>query len=177
MTQTVLATKTIYVYPWKYDSSQTSSPTALFTNAVTSVQAVSNPSPYASPSPAPLVFQGDAPRFTVQMNDLYPNSTSSVIIYPGTPISNPTASGYATITITTATTPNNGLYTTATPITFEVAPYITTSTTTAQTYTIAAIQTLPSAYPTSATNPTVLNTLTFASTSGFNVNGTVGTVK
>jgi hypothetical protein len=176
-TTTVLDTKTIYLYPWNYNSSQTISPTVLFTNAVTSVQAVSNPSPYAVPSPTPLVFQGDPPRFTVLMNDLYPNGSTSVIIYPGTPSSNPTATGSATISITAVATPNTGLDTTATPITFEVQSYINTSVTAAQTYTIAAIQTLPSSYVASTTNPTILNTLTFTTSSGFNVNGTVGTVK
>jgi hypothetical protein len=176
-TTTVLNTQIIYQYPWSYNSSQTVTPSALFTNAVTSVQAVSNPSPYASPAPAPLVFQGDPPRFTVQLNDLYPNGATSVIIYPGTPASNPSATGSAPITITAAATPNSGLYTTAPPITFEVASYISTSSTAPLTYTIAAVQTLPSAYATSSSNPTVLNTLTFTTTSGFSVNGTVGTVK
>jgi hypothetical protein len=182
-TTTVLNTQMIYLYPWNYNSAQTLSPTALFSNAVTNVPAVSNPSPYASPSPAPLVFQGDPPRFTVQLNDLYPNSATSVIIYPGTPVSNPTATGSVPIAITTVTTPNSGLDSTVAPITFEVQSYINTSVTTAQTYTIAAIQTLPSSYALNSTsttvpvNPTVLNTLTFTTSSGFNVNGTVGTVK
>jgi hypothetical protein len=179
-TTTVLDTKTIYLYPWNYNSAQTLSPTALFTNAVNSVQAASNPYPYATPTPAPLIFQGDLPRFTVQMNSLYPNGASSVIIYPGTPISNPTASGAATIAITAVTTPTGGLYTTAVPITFETLralQTITASTMTPPTYTIAAIQTLPSVYATSTSNPAVLNTLTFTLTSSFGVNGTVGTVK
>jgi hypothetical protein len=176
-TTKVLDTKTIYQYPWNYNSSQTYSPTALFTNAITNVQTASNPYPYPTPTPAALVFQGDPPRFTVQMNDLYPNGVTSVIIYPGTPASNPTATGFATIAVTSATTPNSGLYTNASPATFEVQSYINTSVTTAQTYTIAAIQTLPSVYAASTTNPSILNTLTFTTTSGFNVNGTVGTVK
>jgi hypothetical protein len=115
------------------------------------------------------------------MNNLYPTGSTSVIIYSGTPVSNPTASGQQTVAITAIPTPNSGLWTTAPKITFEVAPYINTSATTAQTYTIAAIQTLPSGYALSTTtaplNPAVLNTLTFTTTSGFNVNGTVGTVK
>jgi hypothetical protein len=184
-TNTVLDTKTIYQYPWNYNSSQTVAPSALFSNAVTgaSDQAASNPSPYASPFPSPSpVFQGDPPRFTVAMNNLYPAGTTSVIIYPGTPVSNPTASGQQTVAITTTGAPNSGLWTTAPKISFEVAPYINTSATTAQTYTIAAVQTLPSpGYAVSTTaptlNPAILQTLTFTTTSGFNVNGTVGTVK
>jgi hypothetical protein len=177
---TILDTKTIYEYPWNYNSSQTVTPSVLFSNAVTgaSDQAASNPSPYASPFPSPSpVFQGDSPRFTVAMNNLYPAGATSVIIYSGTPASNPTASGQQTVAITSTATPNSGLWTTAPKISFEVAPYINTSATTAQTYTIAAIQTLPGGYATSSTNPAVLNTLTFTTTSGFNVNGTVGTVK
>jgi hypothetical protein len=179
-TTKVLDTKTIYQYPWNYNSGQTNSPTALFINAVTNVQTASNPYPYPTPTPAPLVFQGDPPRFTVQMNNLYPNGASSVTIYPGTPLSNPTATGGAAIAITAATTPAGGLYTSAPAITFEtlaVLKTITASTMTPPTYTIAAMQTLPSNYATSTTNPVVLNSLTFSLTSPFGVNGTVGTVK
>jgi len=66
-------------------------------------------------------------------------------------------------------------------ITFEIAPYINTSATTPQTHTLAAVQTLPSSYALSTTapalNPAILQTLTITTTSGFNLNGTVGTVK
>jgi hypothetical protein len=66
------------------------------------------------------------------------------------------------------------------PITFELAPYITASTT-AQTYTIVTVQQLPTGYPVSTTppllNPAILSTVTFSTTSGLSVNGTVGTVK
>jgi hypothetical protein len=177
-TQTTLDTKTINLYPWVNNSLQAYSPNAAFSNALTKASAGSNPSPYVSPYPSPTpVFQGDAPRLTVQMNNLYPNGTSSVIIYAGTP-SNP---GTATpITVTVTTTPNGAMYTSAPPITFELAPYITASTT-AQTYTIVAVQQLPAGYPVSTTppllNPAILSTVTFSTTSGLSVNGTVGTVK
>ncbi|MBV8378632.1 MAG: hypothetical protein JO279_16675 [Verrucomicrobia bacterium] len=103
---TVLDTKTIYQYPWNYNTSLgAQSPKAVFSNGVTgaSEQVSSNPSPSASPSPAFPAFQGDPPRFTVNMYNLYPNGTTAVIIYPGTPLS---ATGAATvIPITSAATP------------------------------------------------------------------------
>jgi hypothetical protein len=185
-TTKVLDTKTIYQYPWNYNSSATGpSPTAVFTNALTQTQAVSYPSPFASPFPTPSI-PGDAPRFSVKMQNLYPAGTTSVIIYPGTPVS-PSPNTATTIANSAATAPNlaslqasGGLWTSAPSLTFETAPYIP-STTSPQTYTIAAIQTLPSpAYVSPSTspvppNPAILNTLTF--TVGFNVNSTVGTVK
>jgi hypothetical protein len=170
-TTKTLDTKTIYLFPW-----MAGTPTAIFTNAVTN----------AAPSGTPFAFQGDPPRFTVKMTNLYPNGTTSVIIFPGTPVSNPTASGSATIAITRATTPTTpttgGLYTPAAPIpiTFETLATlqtITASATTPPTYTIAAMQTLPSIYATSTTNPAVVNILTFTLATPFNLNGTVGTVK
>jgi hypothetical protein len=190
MTQTVLSTKVIYLYPWNYNGTLSYAPTATFYNAVTNAQASGNASPYSSPFPAASpVFQGDPPRFTIRFNSLYPAGTTSVIIYPGTPV-NPTGTAYVipitqtTTPAATATTPVGGLYTGALPITFEtLVPLtkITASTATPPTYTIAAVQTLPSGYALSTTaptlNPAILSTLTFTITPPFNVNGTVGTVK
>jgi len=190
MTQTVLSTKVIYLYPWNSNGALSAAPIATFYNALTNSQASGNASPYATPFPAASpVFQGDPPRFTIQFNNLYPAGTTSVIIYPGTPV-NPTGTAYVipitqkTTPAATATTPVGGLYAGASPITFEtLGPLtkITASTATPPTYTIAAVQTLPSGYALSTTaptlNPAILNTLTFTTTSGFNVNGTVGTVK
>lgn len=176
---TVLDTKYIYVYP--YGSGQSIfPPNAAFTNALTN-----SAFPYATPNPSPSpTLTGDPPRVTVSLGNLYPSGTTSVIIYSGTPVSNPNATGYIVIPTTTATTPTgtttnaNGTILAIDPsVTFELAPYINSSVTTAQNYTIAVLQTLPSAYATSSSNPSILSPIPFTFTSAFSVNGTVGTVK
>jgi hypothetical protein len=182
-TQYVLDTKVIYLYPWN-TGSQASAPTALISNALTRGLVQGNYSPYAGPSPTPSPYlHGDPPRVTVQMNNLYPAGTSWVIIYSGTPISNPTATGYAVIANTTATAPAGGLWTNRPAVTFELASptppnYVSTTATTPQTYTLAAVQQLPSsAYAIGGLNPAILNSVTFTFAAGYSVNGTVGTVK
>jgi hypothetical protein len=181
-TQYVLDTKVIYLYPWS-PGSLAGAPTASIANAITNGPVQGNPSPYAAPSPSPFMH-GDPPRVTVQMKNLYPAGTSSVIIYSGTPVSNPTCTGYRVIANTAATAPTGGLWTNRPAVTFELAPtYVSTTANTPQTYTIAALQQLPAGYgnnsstTTPINNPAVLNTVTFTFASGFSVNGTVGTVK
>ena len=97
-------------------------------------------------------FQGDPPRITVKMNNLYPTGTSWVVIYPGTPASNPSATASVTVPDSSATAPNNGLWIARPNVTFDLANsglITTTPSSTAKSYTIKAVQQLPvSLYPT-----------------------------
>ena len=178
-------TQTIYLYPWQ-TGAQSYMPNASIFNALTNVQVHGNPSPYTAPSPSPSLY-GDPPRVTVQMNNLYPGATRSVIIYSGLPVSSNTIPTGSTAIPVPSPTPNPNLATsglwTNTPLgnvpafNFELVPPVVPSSSAAQTYTIAAYQSLPSTYPVSSTNPVILNTLTFTITPGFKVQAAVGTVQ
>jgi hypothetical protein len=83
--------------------------------------------------------------------------------------------------IDTQTAPNSGLLAnqpvgSVPAVNIALAPpFIMTPTSTPQTYTIEAVQQLPSAAY--GSNRVVLNSVTFSITAGISVNGTVGTVK
>jgi hypothetical protein len=178
-TQKILVTsRTIMVYPWAFG--QTNAPSAAIADVLGGGAAYPTPGiiPASSPfpSPSPYIFHGEFPRFTVQMNNLYPSGTTSVTLYPNDPSTNPTKTNSQTVQ--TALAPGGALELTAPLLSINLAQYITPSTTAAQTYTLQVTQQLPAGYPAvTGVNPLLLNSVTFSVTSGYSVNGTVGTVK
>ena len=127
----------------------------------------------ALPPNVVTAFQGDPPRITVKMNNLYPTGTSWVVIYPGTPTSNSSATGSVSILNSTATAPNNGLWTNRPPVTFDLANSTlinTAPSNTAHSYTIEAVQELPlSQYPNAT--PEILSSTSVSLKLSFNING------
>ena len=159
----IIASQVIYLYPFA-PAESTSPPTAMISNALTNA---------ALPPNVVTAFQGDPPRITVKMNNLYPTGTSWVVIYPGTPTSNSSATGSVSILNSTATAPNNGLWTNRPPVTFDLANSTlinTAPSNTAHSYTIEAVQELPlSQYPNAT--PEILSSTSVSLKFSFNING------
>jgi hypothetical protein len=145
----VIATQYIQLYP--YTPTQQNPPTATFSNTLTQSGPLLTFTPNVSTAPVPVnAYQGDPPRITVQLSNLYPGSTTWLVIYPNDPVSNPTQTGSVTIPNTTMTdTADNGLW--SRTVTFDlgsalVACGINQSATGPQEYTVEAVQKLPDFY-------------------------------
>jgi hypothetical protein len=162
----ILASQVIYLYPFSPAEASSSPPQATISNALTNAVLTPN---------VVTAFQGDPPRITVKMNNLYPTGTSWVVIYPGTPTSNSLAAGSVSIPNSSAIAPNNGLWTNRLPVTFDLANSTlinTTPSNIAHSYTIEAVQELPLAQYPNAT-PQILSFTSFSLKLSFNINGQI----
>jgi hypothetical protein len=141
----VIATQNIQLYP--YTPTQNNPPTANYSDVFNPGSVLTN---FTANDPAVNNYAGNPPRVTAQISNLYPGSTSWLIIYPGDPASNPTRAGSVTLANSSMTdTADNGLW--SRTFTFDlasalIADGINQSATGPQEYTVEAIEQLPNAY-------------------------------
>jgi hypothetical protein len=176
----IIATYSIRIYPFL--PTQNNPPTATYSNVLNPGGPVLNFIPNVSTGSPPVnVYVGNPPRITTQMNNLYPGSTSWLIIYPNDPVSNPTAAGSVTLANSMMTdTVDNGTW--SRTFTFDLASAliacgINQSATGAQEYTVEAIQQLPAAYDNIAgceQSENVLSSITFSINLNFPINTQLG---
>jgi hypothetical protein len=175
----VIASQVIQLYP--YSPTQQNPPTVNYFNALSPSGPLLTYIPNVSPGNPPVnVYQGDPPRITAQISNLYPGSTSWLIIYPNDPVSNSTRTGAVTLANSTMTdTTDNGLW--SRTFTFDLASAliacgIDQSATGAQTYTVEAIEKLPAVYNNvaCAQSQNAISSITFSVDLNFKVDTQLG---
>jgi hypothetical protein len=128
-------------------------------------------------------FQGDPPRLTIQVDNLFPGSNTWLVIYPNNPVTNPTQAGAVPIPNTNLTDTRAAPITTmwSRTIIVELGPAmvacgVNNSVTTPQEYTIAVVQKLPVAYTDNACVKSTNNiaSSSFTMTFGFKVQSQIG---
>jgi hypothetical protein len=129
-----------------------------------------------------MFVKGNPPRITAQLSNLYPGSTTWLIIYPKDPVSNPTRNLAVTLANSTVSdTSNNGLW--SRTVTFDlgsalVACGINQSSAVPQVYTVEAIEKLPDVYnnikTTCAQSQDPISSITFSVNLNFGINTQLG---
>jgi hypothetical protein len=163
----VLATQSIQLFP--NTPTQGNPPTGTYSNVLNPTGPVLSYIPNVSTGDPPVnSYQGNPPRISVQITNLYPGSTSSLIIYPSTPLLNSTRTGEVTIANSSLTdTANNGLW--SRTFTFDLGTAlvqcgINTSTPGAQNYTVESVEQLPAGYSTNkcVSTQNAISSITFS---------------
>ena len=141
-----IATASIQILPNL--PTQNNPPTGNYSNVLNPSGPALNFIPGVSKGSPPVnAYQGNPPRITVQIKNLYPGSTSFLSIYPGDPVSNLTRTGAVTVANSTLTDPvDNGFWSRS--YTFDLGTALVTcgmnqSTAGPQTYSVDAIEQCP----------------------------------